>query len=358
MSRFTRTLARLAIGKWIMWVLLVAAVAFSFWYLKLRFKIPAPPPPPMQVRVITVQERQLGEAMRLLGEFIPLEEQTIASRVAAPIKELRVKVGDKVKKGRVLAVLDDSQVRATREEAEARLALAEQNLARIEALRGSPAYSTALSEDRRRERDAAAAALANADASLRWATVEAPYDGTVTSRYADVGEWLNPGQAILDFVNESNLEVEVKVPLAHFARLEPNADYDLFFGDKKLGIASLRAVVPQLSPTSRTRIVRLVPQFATVGIGANQAVIVELPTTEGIRATVPKDAVITEGGNTHVFVIEEGENGLVAHRRPLRVGDPEGGDFVIESGLSPGERVVVRGNERIIPGQVVRVREE
>ena len=355
MSFPSRLAAYVVGGKRLIWLLLVGSLlAFSFWHLKLRFTVPSPQPP-MQVRVVAVAERQLGEAMRLLGEFVPLEGQKITSRVAAPVKELHAEIGDKAQKGQTLAVLDDSQIKANRQEAEARLALAEQNLDRIEALRSSPAYSTALREDRLQERDVAAAALRNADAALRWTIIKAPYRGTVTRRYADVGEWLSPGRAIFAFVNEENLEVEVKVPLAYFARLKRSADYDLFSGDAHLGIAELRAVVPQASASSRTRIARLVPQFTSDGIAANQAVIVELPATEGRRLVVPKDAIINEAGKSHVFVVEEGENGFIADIRSLELGSPEGSDFAVVSGLSPGELVVVRGNERIIPGQVVRI---
>ena len=345
---------------WTRGFLILGVVVFSFWFLKLRFEIPTPPPP-MEVVVSTITTKQLDETMPLLGEFIALENQQIAARIAAPIKTIKADVGDKVAAGDILAVFDDSQIKASYRKAQAELALAQQSLQRAEALRGSPAYSPALTEDRRRQKDAAAAALTAATASLRWTNVTAPYDGTISHRYAQEGQWAGVGNPLFAIVNQENLEIDLKVPPRYFARLIPGEQYQVKLGKNLLGLATLRAEVPELSSATRSKTARLVPDFPLNGVAVNQSVVVELPTLKGTRLMVPKDAVIFEPSKTYGFIVTPITEGKDAGKyrvemRMLELGQVHKGEFVVESGLAEGDRIIIRGNERVIANQVVNAR--
>ena len=103
---------------------------------------------------------------------------------------------------------------------------------------------------------------------------------------------------------------------------------------------------------TRTRRVRFVPDFnaKAQNFAANQSAIIQLPIGSSRNVlTVHKDAIIKRGGATLVFVGAKGE----AQIRPIIIGDAVGNRFEALSGLGPGELVVTRGNERLIPGQKV-----
>jgi len=349
----------------------------------------------MEVVVSTITSEELGETMPLMGEFVSLESQQISARISAPIKEIKVDVGSKVKEGDVLAIFDDSQIKAHYRKAQAELALAQQSLQRAEALRGSPAYSAALTEDRRRQKDAAAAALVAAEASLQWTNVTAPYFGTISQRHAQKGQWASVGSPLFGIVHENNLEIDLKVPPLYFARLQAGGEYEVRLGKQVLGMATLRAEVPSLSTTTRSKTARLVPQFSLVDVAANQSVVVQLPTLLGTHLMVPKDAIIFEPNKTYAFVVTPIEEGIEKGKgegkkegkntgkkegkeqgkgkgkntgknagkfrvemRMLTLGKVHKNEFVVEEGLIEGDEVIIRGNERVIPNQTVRVRRE
>ena len=117
-------------------------------------------------------------------------------------------------------------------------------------------------------------------------------------------------------------------------------------------MARVRAVVPAENTQTRTRKVRFVPEFppGTKGLASNQSVTLQLPVgRNGNVVTVHKDAILNRKGDNLVFLVEDGK----AVSRPVRLGEAVGSRFIVLGGLQPGDLVVVRGNERLIPGQAI-----
>jgi multidrug efflux pump subunit AcrA (membrane-fusion protein) len=120
-------------------------------------------------------------------------------------------------------------------------------------------------------------------------------------------------------------------------------------GEATLG-AKVRAVVADENPLTRTRPVRFVFVAAPTGLAAGQSAILNLPVDRPRQAlTVAKDAIVREASGAVVFVVIDGH----AERRSVELGEAMGDRFEVLSGLAEGERVVVRGNERLAPGQAV-----
>ena len=103
---------------------------------------------------------------------------------------------------------------------------------------------------------------------------------------------------------------------------------------------------------TRTRTVRLVPDLGTAtGLAANQSVTLQIPSARARTSlSVHKDALLHRKGATVVFVVVDG----VAEMRPIVLGHSVGSRFEVLEGLQRGEEVVVRGNERLRPGEPVR----
>ena len=117
--------------------------------------------------------------------------------------------------------------------------------------------------------------------------------------------------------------------------------------------ASVRAVVPDESPLTRTRSVRFTINLSVQerNLAANQSVVLAIPLgKEHDVVSVHKDAVINRKGKNIVFVVKDG----VANIRTIRLGESIGTRFVVLDGLQTGDIVVVRGNERLRSGQKVK----
>ena len=111
-----------------------------------------------------------------------------------------------------------------------------------------------------------------------------------------------------------------------------------------------------MSTQNRTRTVRFVPELPSgiSGLASNQSVTLQLPSgNNGTVVTVHKDAILSRKGKTLVFLVQDAK----AVKRPVQLGEAVGTRFIVNSGLVPGDKVVVRGNERLLPGQNIRIRE-
>jgi RND family efflux transporter MFP subunit len=188
--------------------------------------------------------------------------------------------------------------------------------------------------------------------NLSYTSVRAPFPGVVTQRHTDVGAYVNVGQPVVTLIDDHALEVEAEVPASRIAALLPGAGVAVRINGQSVA-AKVRAVVPQENPMTRTRVVRFSADMAALRghLAGNQSVTVAIPISSGQKViSVHKDAILRRRGNDMVFVVENG----AAQPRNIAIGDAVGGRFMVRDGLKAGDVVVVRGNERLFPGQPVR----
>ena len=341
-----------------------------------------------QQSVPVVVDRVVAEATQqnvpVIGRFIARQSGPVAARISGPVAEFKVDVGDRVKLGDVLAVLvkdslqwerelkaaELNRFQAALETAQETLKLRQQELSRLEGLRKSAAFSQARLDDKRQEvavakaeiavargqLESAKASLKLAEIALSYADVVAPYSGVVSRRHTEAGAFVTLGSPLITLINDTNLEIEADVPARNVGGLEPGARIPATLGTAALAAqsfyAEVRAVVPDENPQTRTRTVRFLPVDVPDGAGtaANQSVTLSIPAARAETvATVHKDAVLNRLGKTVVFLHEDGK----AVIKPVRLGEAVGSRLIVESGLAAGDLVVVRGNERLRPGQEI-----
>ncbi len=335
---------------------------------------------PAVVKVDQVRTEPMAQTVPVLGRVVARQGGPVAARVAGAVAEVLVEVGDRVELGTLLARLVDDRMRIERDlaaaesaaveaeqaSAEAELTLREQERARLVKLRSSTAFSPARLADKLQEivvaksRVAAAAArrlMARARRDLRdWdlvhTKIRAPYAGVVGIRHISAGAYLKVGDPIVTLIDDASLEIEADVPADRVVGLNVGRRITMRLDDGSRHQARVRAVVPEENPLTRTRTVRFVPSFgATVKpLAVQQSVTLDLPIAAPRQVvTVHKDAILARQGAKSVYVVESG----TAQIRPVRLGVAVGGRFEVEDGLEAGEVVVIRGNERLRPGQKV-----
>ena len=337
---------------------------------------------PAVVSVDEVRVEAMVQTVPVIGRLVARWAGEVAARTAGPVAALHVAVGDRVATGDPIAALDTVRLRAERDrlaalvnEAQAQMerltaqaALRRQELHRLEGLQESAAFSQSRFEDARQEviiaesaigtaeaaRVSATAGLSLAQIDLSWATILAPYPGVVTLVHTEVGAWLGVGERVVSMVNDRELEVEADVPSSRVEALDAGTVVSLVLDDGTRHSAVVRAVVPEENVLTRTRPVRFTPRFETLQkpLAINQSATVVLPAGRGRDVlTVHKDAIVRNQGQAFVYVAEDG----TAQIRPVQLGEAVGGRFEVLGGLGPGETVVVRGNERLRPGQLIAV---
>ena len=362
----------------------VALAAFSAPSPALEKKPQTPSQPPAQVGVDAVITEPLRQTVPVIGRFVARQTGVVAARVSGPVGEIRVEVGDRVKAGDVIAVLvndmlkwqhelqkaEVQQYAAAVKTRKATAKLRRQELRRIEKLIKSAAFSKARLDDKRQEVAVADSQAAEAQGKLNSAranlkmtginlynaAVRAPYSGVISKRHIEVGAYVNLGDPLVTLVDDAHLEIEADVPANRTPALLAGTRLKAYINGTQEIAARVRAVVPEENPQTRTRTVRFVPELplGISGLANNQSVTLQLPAgNDGTVVTVHKDAILSRKGKTLVFLVQ----GSKAVMRPVRLGEAVGIRFIVNSGLAPGDKVVVRGNERLLPGQAIRIRE-
>jgi RND family efflux transporter MFP subunit len=339
-----------------------------------------------KVGIDQVKNEALKQTYPVIGRLIATKAGVIAARISGPIGEMKVRVGDRVEQGDIIALLIDNSLdwryqlsKAEANQAKAAISTAKsiydlrsQELKRLNRLKKSAAFSLARLEDKNLEVASARSAVAETQASLIRsqanqklaeinlynAKIRAPFSGVVSKRYIDVGAYVNVGSAVVDVIDDQHLEIEASVPAKRIGGLAPgtNVSFQLeTANDQNQSTlpASVRAVVPDEDPLTRTRKVRFTINLSVEerNLATNQSVVLAIPAGEERNVvSVHKDAVINRKGKDIVFIVEDG----VANIRTIKLGESIGTRFVVLGGLKAGDTVVVRGNERLRPGQKVK----
>ncbi len=336
-----------------------------------------------RVGVDPVTMTREAQTVPVIGRLVARRSGPVAARIAGPIEDLKVDVGDRVTKGDVLAVLVNDTLEWEKRQREAEVGMAraatltaketvklrEQELKRLAGLKQSAAFSQARLEDKQQEvvmaraelgeaeveMEVAQAALKLAEINLRYAYILAPYDGVVTRRLTETGAYVTVGGEIVTLVDEGALEIEADVPSRNIGGLLPGVQIPARFAPNTPPFQiTLRAVVPDENPQTRTRAARFaLPNDAapeTFPLAVNQSVTLSVPASAPRDTlTVHKDAVLSRAAGPQVFVVRDGK----AVVQPVVLGNAIGNRLEVVEGLKEGDLVVVRGNERLRPGSAV-----
>ncbi len=319
--------------------------------------------PPARVQVATAELRDMAPVIEVSGTVVSLNDSRIATEVEGVLTWL-AEVGDEVEAGEVIARIEPRlmQVALTRARAnvarlEAELRYREQQLARAEELAASNNASANLLDESRANRDQALHQLEDARAQVERAEgvlartrIRAAFAGHVTQRLASVGEFLSVGEDVLRLVDTRGKEIALPAPIALTAFVKPEQLVTAHYAGVERR-HPVRAVVPVGDAVSRVVEIRLHASDSNWLVGT--PVQVRLPNGSPITAVaVPRDALVERGGTAYVYKVTDDGS---AEQVTANITSTVGMWVAIANGIDAGDRVIVRGAERLAPGQPVEI---
>jgi RND family efflux transporter MFP subunit len=281
------------------------------------------------------------------------------------LTQVRVNVGDTVRRGEVLALLDAEVVEAELAQARAAVAQAEAesleataNSARAKALKGSGAMSAqqiaqyfAAAQTALARLEAARAAEKRDRVRVAQARVLAPSDGVVTSRTATVGAVVPAGEELFRVIKDGRLEWRAAVSAADLDKLRPGQAVELVIPGRPSIRGELRALAPTISTETRNGLAYVdLPRDSAIRAGAFASGHIEVG--QGRALTLPQSAVSLRDGFN--YVMQVGANAKVSKRR-VDIGRRVGDRIEIVAGLSDGEEVIASGVGFLSDGDPVKV---
>jgi RND family efflux transporter MFP subunit len=320
------------------------------------------------------------------GYVTARRQATVSAQITGTMTEVLIEEGDHVKAGQVLARLDDTSQRAALAQAEAQFHSAQALLVQyqaqltqdqrdvnraedlvqrkllsqqaVEQARTLVDTHGALVEQQRKQIEVAAANVRSAQVQLDYCTVHAPFTGVVIAKAAQVGEIVSPFSAgggftrtgIGTLVDMDSLEIEVDVNEAYINRVQPKqpvASVLNAYPDWKIP-SHVIAIIPTADRSKATVKVRIGLDLKDDRIVPDMGVRVSFleerkPVEQDARpprgVLVPTAALRREGQTDVLFVLKDGK----AQRRAVTLGGSFGNSRQVESGVSPGEAVIVDG---------------
>ena len=325
-------------------------------------------PPPSPVQVAMVKTKTVSTQISLVGTTEAFSESTVASEISGLVEYFPIKEGDYVKKGDLLVNLKETELKlrlkgavAAKKRIEANLQNAEKELKRVSKLKETNSiaekqYDTAFYTYRALSQE-----LLQNESEIELLNYEkkqqkvlAPFSGFVAKEHTQIGEWINKGGPVVTLLDLDKIRITVDVPERYSVLLAPhgNVNVSIKSVSNNLFSGKIYSVLPQGNPDSRTFPVRinLANPDHKIKSGMEAMVVFNLA-TEIKALLVPKDAVVTSGDNRLVFMVNDGK----AIPVPVKITGYYDGDVAVEGDLKPGDQVVIRGNERLRPGQPVVV---
>jgi RND family efflux transporter MFP subunit len=318
---------------------------------------------------VTVVQPEPGDVPMVVsanGSIAAWQEASVGAEANGwRLAEVRVNVGDRVRRGDVLATFspeiaeaDLAQARATVAEAEATLAEAAANAQRARDLQPSGALSAQqITQFMTAERTAQArleaqrAAVRVQQLRLAQTRVLAPDDGVISARSATVGAVVPAGQELFRLIRKGRLEWRAELAASDLAAVRPGQPVRLTPAGGSAIQGSVRMLAPTVDPATRNGLVYVdlpTPGAARAGMFASGEF--ELGSQRAL--TLPQSAVLQRDGFSQVFVV--GADGRVSQRK-VTVGRRVGDRIAIGTGVDAGARVVASGGGFLADGDTVRV---
>ncbi len=342
----------------------------------------APPEIVSGVSTIVLQRSALPLYYEAVGTVRPRQSAQLATQVMGNLLRLNVREGDRVSRGQVLAVIDDSQTRAAVDRASAGqtaaqqeiagtavdYALAESTLKRYQSLYDRKSVSPHEYDEVRSRFEAAKARLelaragrAGADAALNQARtsqgftqVRAPFSGVITAKLAESGDLASPGMPILAIEDNSAFRLEATVDERGIAAVRLGQSIPVILDALQNQVMTGKVVqaLPAADPASRTFLVKIeLPKNPGIRTGLFGRARFPVGTREALA--IPQTAVVERGNMQAVYVLGSDQ---IASLRFITLGNSEQNNVEILSGLDAGERIVAQPDSRELNGKKIEVR--
>jgi RND family efflux transporter MFP subunit len=328
------------------------------------------PVTPVAVEVTSVRQSTITEVVSGVGTVDAIRDVMVASETAGRVTKVLVRVGDHVRQGQILAVVDDELKAVAVEQAKAQALAAETNTKKSQRdyERAESLYKTRDISDAELEAyrlgyrsaeaqyQAALAGLTAAKKQLADTRIKSPIQGYIASKKIEVGEMVAPGMEIANIVDLSSVKVRLSIPEEQVVKLRLKQPATLRL-DSSPNVKFTGAIYTigskSESPMGHTYPVEVIVENKSTGLlKAGMFARVEIIANKVVNAlTIPKESLVNEDDIPMVFVAEKN----IARERPVKLGVRSGESVQVLEGLKNGDLVISFGQKKLKDGTAVQI---
>lgn len=305
-----------------------------------------------KVRTAKVAVAPLSREVKALGTALAYDSAKIVSATSDYLTLLQIREGAQVKKGEIIAQLNDTEEKARVNELAALLAEQKRQLARLKNLTQTQASAISLLDEQQAKVNATQAQLDAVQARLNEMVIRAPFDGLIGLRQVSEGAFISAGTVLTTLDDISTIRVEFNVAERYLASLAPGLALritNVAYGNEVFA-GEIKALDPRLDPVTRS--------IKVHGVVANQAlklrpgmllnVQVELAQSQVLQ--IPEKAIVPLQNKHYVFVVDADNK---ATQREVTLGERIPGSVEVLSGLTEGDEIVIEGTQKLRSGVTI-----
>lgn len=308
--------------------------------------------PVLTVSVVGAERRSIDDTLAVVGTTVPRENVVVVPELTGlRVREIHAEVGDYVKKGQLLALLDSANLDIQSHGLQSEFERTRDEYARVKALQPSGAVSREFVSQKNAAYEVARANLRDAQLNIRRARVVAPTDGVIYDRKAAIGSLTSSGEALFQLARNGEVEMEASVPERSVARLRGSLPASLAIAGETGPVrGAVRLITPHVNSANRSARVRIALErdgFVPVGVFCEARITVSK--VDGW--VLPGTALQQDTRGPYVWSL--GPKNQVA-RTPVTVVTRTPEHVVVET-MTGGERVVAKAGSFLKEGDLVAV---
>lgn len=356
------------------------------WYQQKRLEIEQSLVRPIPVIVTEVEEKDMPILVQAFGDLRALDIAQLSAQSAGNIVEIYFNGGEKVEKDTILAVIDNAQEKANLQKAQAQLVLSQLEYDRQVNLVKRGAQPQQALDQAKAELEASKAEVDSAQDALDKSFIRAPFSGRLGARLISLGQYVSPGENLIEIVNTDTLKVQFFVPEHYLAKLNVGQEIELSttaYPDLKFA-GTVDFVSPSVDPVTRNISVEGVvsnqQDFLSPGLSANLSLVLGHNTN---ALVVPEESLVyaLEGASLFIaqddpeFKLDERVEAQILKQQSAQRGIPVeqlpplkikkvskkridtatflDGEVQVTSGVKAGDLIVTQGQQKLREGAIV-----
>ncbi len=313
------------------------------------------PPPATPVTVFEVQPQAVFDRIEALGTTLANESAQVTAAVTEKVVAVHFEDGQRVQAGELLITLRQNEERAQRAAALEQLAENQRELKRLETLLKEDVVPQRDYDERLTLLNVTRQRIREIEARISDRTIRAPFDGILGLRQVSVGALVEPGDLITTIDDLSRIKLDFNVPATYLSVLQPGSSihaYSSGWGDERFE-GTVATIGTRIDPETRAVLIRAIIPNNEMRLRPGLLMTVQLLNRQREALMIPEEALVPVQRRHYVLTVGED---LTVERKPVSIGQRQPGMVEVTQGLSPGERVIVRGTTRVQPGQKVSIK--
>lgn len=304
------------------------------------------------IQVATIAPSTFNHFVEIQGKVVTENNVIVSSETAGIIKDIAVKSGDKVKKGQVLASLDNVLIRKSIEDLKTSLDLAKTIYEKQEKLWKDNVGTEVQYLQAKNTKESLENKLDQLNEQLKKTKILAPMDGVIDEVFKKEGELQSPGLPAFRVVNLSEFKIAGELAESYISKINVGDEVEVYFPDLKKTIKEKISVVGStINPTNRTFSIEIKLSSNQVQVKPNLVAYLKVKDFSKAKSiVVPINTLQRDRENQFVYVTES--NKVV--KKVIKVGETYGSNAQVLEGLKEGDQLITFGYNDVTEGQVVK----